>query len=398
MFSGSDFSSPSRSFSSGSHPRILLLMGTSHGYGRDLIDGVAQYLFEAGYRADFELRGHLEPLPSWVRKWKGNGVIVRHDRPETFRMLDEMGVPYLKLNCPDCPSDVDVDESALGRIAVGHFLERGIRNFAFFTQCDHYWTRRRRDGFREAVKNAGFESFVYERKKSDAAPFQAWNSAEKASFTKWLRSLPKPVGILASYDFHARQVLDVCYQEKISVPGEVAVLGVNNEEWFCRMQFPPLSSVVQCGRRAGYEAARLLCAKIEGKPLPKFPLLFPPSGVAMRRSTDLIAIEDEDVALALQILREKACSGLTIPQLVEEVGLSRRTLERKFQKYFGRTPGEESIRIRIQRAKEILSESDLPIGNIARRLGFCSHAYFNSVFRKELNCSPSEFRERFRIR
>lgn len=377
--------------------RILLLMGTSHGYGRDLIDGITQFLFESGYHADFELRGHLEPIPPWVRHWKGDGVIVRHNCPATFRMLEEMQIPFLKLNCPDCPSDLDVDEDALGRLALEHFQERGLKNFAFFTQCDHYWTQRRRDGFRRQVEAAGNVCFVFERHQTDTAPFPTWQKKEQQAFIHWLHELPKPVGILTSYDFHARQVLDVCENEGIAVPNEIAVLGVNNEEWFCRMQNPPLSSIIQCGKKVGYEAARMLCARIEGEPFPETPRLFSPAGVQMRQSTDLIAIEDEDVAQTLRILREKTCEGITIAEIVERIGLSRRTLERKFHQIYGRTLGEEMFQIRLKRAKELLGETDLPIGNVARRLGFCSHAYFNSFFQKAAGCTPGEFRAKFRV-
>ncbi|MDO4573692.1 MAG: DNA-binding transcriptional regulator [Planctomycetia bacterium] len=378
-------------------PRILLLMGTSHGYGRELIDGITQYLFESGYRADFELRGHLEPIPPWVKHWRGDGVIVRHNKPETFAMLERIGIPYVKLNCPDHPSDVDIDEEALGEMAATHFAERGIRNFAFFTQCDHYWTRRRRDGFRRAVEKRGAVFHLFERHRSDTPPFLTWNRRERRQFTTWLHELPKPVGVLASYDFHARQVLDVCQSEGVSVPNEIAVLGVNNEEWFCRLQTPPLSSIIQCGRKAGYEAARILCAKIQGGAIPALPLLFPPVGVSMRQSTDLVAIDDEDAAMALHLLREGACEGITIDEIVTRVGLSRRTLERRFKTQFGRTLGEEMLRIRLARAREMLCDSDLPVGNIARRLGFCSHAYFNHVFRQEFGETPSGCRERFQV-
>ncbi|MDO4585325.1 MAG: DNA-binding transcriptional regulator [Planctomycetia bacterium] len=377
--------------------RILLLMGTSHGYGRLLINGISQYLYEQGCHVDFELRGHLEPIPTWVKKWSGDGIIVRHHEQATFDMLEKMNIPYLRVNCPDHPSDLDVDEVALGRMAVEHFWERGVRDLAFFTQCDHYWTRRRRDGFVQAATERSLAYHLFERHAPDTAPFLTWSRKEQRRLVCWLHELPKPVGILTSYDFHARQVLEVCRQEGISVPESVAVLGINNEKWFCRLQNPPLSSIIQNGRKVGYEAARILCQKIEGKPIPKLPLLFPPVGVAVRRSTDLIAVKDEDMAQAFRLVRNHACEGLTIEKMVEEVGLSRRTLERKFKQAFGRTIGEELIHCRLERAKELLRDTDWPIGNIAMALGFCSHAYFIHVFRQRNHCSPSEYRAKTRI-
>ncbi|MDO4585031.1 MAG: DNA-binding transcriptional regulator [Planctomycetia bacterium] len=378
-------------------PRILLLMGTSHGYGRELIDGITQYWYEVGYQVDFELRGHLESLPDWVQDWEGEGIIVRHHQPETFAMLEKKGIPFIRLNCPDHVSDVDVDEMAVGEMAVEHFQERGLKHFAFFTQCDHYWTRRRRDGFAQAVKKRGGVCHVLERYHEDAAPFPTWERSFQKRFLEWLHELPKPIGMLVSYDFHARSVLEVCQSEGIAVPEEIAVLGINNEKWFCRLQNPPLSSLIQNSYKTGYETARILCNKIQGKEIPNFPVLFPPVGVCTRRSTDLIAVEDEDVADTLRWIRREACQGLTVERIVAEVGLSRRTLERKFQQAFGRTMKEEIHRVRMERAKELLLESRLPIGNVARSLGFCSHAHFVHIFRQQTGLTPSEFLRQFRV-
>ncbi len=374
-------------------PRVLLLMGTSHGYGRLLIDGITQYLYEHGCNVDFELRGHLEPIPPWVKNWRGDGIIVRHNAAKTFELLERMKIPYIRLNCPDHPSDIDVDEDALGELAVRHFMERGVQNFAFFSQCDHYWTQRRCDGFLRQVHRVGKECSVFVRPSADTAPFLTWEPKLQAKLIRWLHELPKPVGLLASYDFHARQVMEVCQSEGIAIPNEISVLGINNEEWFCRIQNPPLSSIIQNGLRAGYEAARLLCLKMEGKPLPPLPVLFPPIGVETRISTDLIAVQDEDAAEALRFIRREGTNGISIDEIVEHIGLSRRTLERKYRQEFGRTLGEDLMRIKIERAKTMLRETDFPIGNIAIQLGFCSHAYFIHVFRQISGVTPTEFRK-----
>lgn len=380
-------------------PRILLLMGTSHGYGRDLIDGISQYLYEFGCRVDFDFRGHREEIPSWVKDWRGDGIIVRHHLSSTFRLLDKMKIPYVKLNC-DCkevsPSDVDVDEEAICEMALSHFCERGLEHFAYFAECDQYWTQKRAEAFIHTVKKRGANPFVHIASAETIIPFNTWKPAEKKRLIHWLRDLPKPIGLLTAYDMHAKLILDICEEEGIAIPNEIAVLGINNEEWFCRIQRHPLSSIIQNAREAGYQAAKLICEKIEGKNIDSQPILIPPISVFARRSTDLIAVQDEDLVAAFRMIRENWGIGISIEDLVQEIGLSRRTLERKFRKQFGKSIGEEIIRLRMERARELLRETNLPIGNIARKLGFCSHSYFVHAFCKQTKETPGEYRIHFR--
>ena len=223
-------------------------------------------------------------------------------------------------------------------------------------------------------------------------PVCIWAKREQRELIEWLRSLPYPTGLMTAYDMHAKQVLELCQQEGIRIPDQIAVLGINNEEWFCRMQSPPLSSIIQNGKRTGYESSRLLLKMIRGAKLPKLPLLFPPIGVKTRQSTDLVAIPDEDIAQALRIIRQNTKDGVTINDVVDQVGLSRRTLERKFKKYYSRTIGEEIIHQRLAAAKELLRATDMPIGNICMNLGFCSHSYFVHLFRERIGVTPTEYR------
>ncbi|MDO5554202.1 MAG: DNA-binding transcriptional regulator [Planctomycetia bacterium] len=377
--------------------RVLLLLGTSHGYGRLLIDGIAQHLYECGCEADFDFRGHLEAIPSWIQDWHGDGIIVRHHLPETFDLLNRMAIPYVKLNCPEMPSDVDVDEDGVGETAISYFQERGFEHFAYFAQCNQYWTRRRRNGIVEAVRRIGRQCSVFVKESAMTMPVCVWPQREQDELVDWLQSLPKPVGLVTAYDMHAKQILELCQAHGIMVPDQIAVLGINNEKWFCRMQTPPLSSIIQNGKRTGYEASRLLLKMIRGEPLPKLPILFPPIGVETRKSTDLIATQDEDVAAAIKLIRNGSDIGLTVEEVVDSVGLSRRTLERKFKKQCGRTLGEEIIRHRIELAKDLLRTSDMPVGNISIRLGFCSHSYFVHLFRDRTGITPTDYRNSFKM-
>lgn len=374
--------------------RILLLMGTSHGYGRQLIDGATQYLYESGHRADFEFRGYDEPIPPWVREWKGDGILTRRGDTRTSAILRPLNVPVVTVSCLDEESDLTVDEDAVAALAVAHFQERGLQHFAYYTQCDLYWTQLREQAYVSAVERIGKKCHVFVRRTKTFVPWYGWKTSEKKRLAQWLDDLPKPVGLLAAHDLHAREILDFCQVESISVPGEVAILGTSNEAWFCRLPNPGLSSIIQDSRRLGYEAARILCAKIRGEPFPEMPLRFPPLGIETRGSTDVIAVNDEDMVQAKQLVREGAERGITVKEILEELQISRRTLERKYKATFGRTLAADIVTTRIERAKELLRETDWAVGNIARLLHFVSEVHFFHVFRREAGCSPLEYRQR----
>lgn len=367
-------------------------MGTSYGYGRQLIDGVTQYLYEEGHRADFEFRGYGESVPRWMEQWKGDGILLRNSDPSTLSMVKRKRVPCVTLSCLDRPSDLTVDEATVARMVLDHFEERGLRHFAYFAQCDLLWTRERRDALVDEATRRGRDCSVFVRPVPETTPLCGWEGSERNALIRWLRALPKPCGLLAAHDPHAAVILDLCREENIAVPHEIAVMGTSNEEWFCRMQNPPLSSVIQDGRAIGWRAAQILCDKILGRKIPRLPLLLPPVGIQKRPSTDLIAIEDEDMIRAKQLVRDHAAKGLTVQEIQETVLLSRRTLERKYKKTFGRTIGEDILAMRMEAAKEMLRETDLPASAIAARLNFTSDTNFYHIFRRQTGLSPKAYR------
>ena len=377
-------------------PRILLLVGTSYGFGRTLIDGVSQYVFEHGGLLDYGFRGHTEPIPSWLKRWEGDGVIVRHHMPQTFEILEEMQIPYVKLYCADTVSDIDTDEDALAAMAITYFQGRGHSHFAVFSQEGFLWASRRENAYLHYLKQHGIPCHVFHGPADMSKPFSTWHKQQQGSLIKWLQDLPKPIGLLAINDLYAKHVLDVCREHNISVPEEIAVLGVNNERWFCRLQNPPLSSIYNSGHESGYAAAQMLYRMIHGKKRPISQLLFPPVSIETRTSTDVIAISDPDLVTAAQYIRIHCDRPLLVTEVVQNVGLSRRTLERKYLKQFGRTLGHDITNLRMEKCCEYLRDTDIQVGLISKRLGFSSFGYFINIFRQHFGVTPSEYRRRFR--
>lgn len=191
-------------------------------------------------------------------------------------------------------------------------------------------------------------------------------------------------------------MLEACRRSGAAVPDEVAVIGVDNDEPLCAIAHPGLSSVWPDHLRVGYEAAALLDRMMSGHPPPTAPTYIPPRGVVTRRSTDVLAMQDREMAAAVRYIREYACEGRSLKEVAEHLTMSRSVLQRRFKKAVGRTVHEEMMRMRIARAQELLSESDLPISVVAEKAGFNHQEYMGVVFRTHLGQTPAKYRKRYR--
>jgi LacI family transcriptional regulator len=182
------------------------------------------------------------------------------------------------------------------------------------------------------------------------------------------------------------------------VPDEVAVIGVDNDRRLCELCDPPLSSVIPNSWKTGFEAAALLHRMMNGEQVGNEPRLITPLGVRTRQSTDVFAINDADIVAALKLIRSLACSGATVQEILKKIPMSRRVFESRFRKLLGRTPHAEIIRLRIERCRQLLSETDLPLSEVAQAAGFRHVEYLSVTFKREVGETPSAFRNRTRSR
>jgi LacI family transcriptional regulator len=177
------------------------------------------------------------------------------------------------------------------------------------------------------------------------------------------------------------------------VPDEVAVVGVDNAETFCELCNPPLSSVVPDAERIGFEAAALLDRLMAGNPAPKHSLLVEPLGVVTRQSSDVFAVEDPLVARAVRFIREQACQGIKVADVLGAVRCSRSVLERRFREHLGHSPQEELRAIQLRRVKELLTETDWTLPRIAEAVGLEHPEYLSVIFKRETGQTPGQFRQ-----
>jgi LacI family transcriptional regulator len=381
-------------------PDVALLIETSNAYARGILRGIRSYIREHRSWSIYvgeQRRG--EPAPHWLKRWHGDGIIARIETAAIAKAVVASRIPAIDVSAARHVPNllyVETDDAGIARLAADHLLERGFRHFGYCGDPRFNWSMWREEHFHQRITRAGFDCHVYRpsRNRRGTAP---WDR-ERAALGAWIRALPKPAGVMACYDIRGREVLDVCRQLGISVPDEIALIGVDNDELICDLPDPPLSSVIPDTRRTGYEAARLLDLLMAGQSELPLAHLIPPLGIAVRSSTDVLATDDADVSAAVRFIRTHAREGIKVEDVLRAVPLSRRILEARFEKLLGRTPHEEITRVQVERVKELLAETDLRLSVVAHRAGYKHVEYMSVVFKRETGLPPSQYRREVRRR
>jgi LacI family transcriptional regulator len=374
--------------------RVFVLVETTSGYSRGLLEGIGQYSHEhKEWSIFFEERGLEELPPRWLKSWRGDGIIARIANSNIRRQLNSVPVPRVELLGlqEDEPAKVHADNRAAGRMAAVHLMECGLRHFGYFAGGDPWWIANCREAFCEELKKKGFSCSVYRPPAKDKRILPRWHESQEASLIKWLLSLPQPCGVFCATD--ARIVIEFCRRLGISVPERMAILGEDDDPVVCNVSSPAVSAIDFGSKRIGYRAAALLDRMMAGAPAPKTVEWIAPLRVVPRQSTDVVAIEDDEMARALRFIRENACNGIDVDDVVEAACISRRALERRFRTIFNRTPKTEILRVRLEHATVLLSTTLLSVETIARRSGFSAFRHFAEVFQRETGMTPRAFRK-----
>lgn len=382
--------------------RVALLIESSRGYGRGLFLGVAKFVRQ---RHDWSVQSEewrwTDGPPAWLKNWDGDGVIARVETPEMARLIRRLGVPAVDLRGTVTGFDfplLDTDDRKVAELAAEHLMDRGFREFAFCGFAGANYSDKRRQWYRERLARAGFGCHIYNppqaRGKGETIQLEKRGLLFQENLLAWLKALPKPVGIMACNDIRGQQVLNLCLRAELIAPEEVAVIGVDNDETLCELSDPPLTSVAPDTLRIGYEAAALLQRMMEGQAPSKNPALIPPLGIVTRRSTEVLAMEDRRLAAGLRFIRERAFDRITMNEAARAAGMSRRVFERRFARQVGRTPKAEALRLRLERVKQFLTDTDWSLDEIAGRTGFKYGEYLHTVFTRKLGITPGKFRKR----
>lgn len=384
--------------------RLGLIYDARRAFDRKVMAGVAAWLKE---HQDFCL--HVEqnslhhPIPPNLASWDLDGIIANVDNQIVAKAVTASGLPAVGFGTgyrgyepePSTPYLFPSD-AGIANLAADHFAACGLHNFGY---CGYThsklsgWSKAREDAFAIRLAERGFTCSIWLEPKAETQP----GDSLQGGLAAWLRSLPKPAGVMAADDVQARRILEVCRAHGIAVPGEIAVIGVDNDELLCGLGMTALTSIEPGALRLGYEAAELLDGMMHGKKPAQLNVAIKPVGIMGRQSTESVIVRDRVVEKAMTIIQEGVSEGIRVSDVARAVAISRPSLERRFKKEFGETVHGMMRKVQLERAKRLVADSDLPLKQVAVSTGFRSVQYMTTLFRRTFGHPPAIYRQRARV-
>jgi LacI family transcriptional regulator len=370
---------------------VAVYIDTRDGPGRRRLHGVAQYAQRHGWRMML-IRRRGREAASEVARLRPQGIIAYVADRWIADVARRLKVPLVDtaLGDVEVPLVASLDSDVSGRLAAEHLLGLGLEHFAYCGVRGPVASKERRNCFAAHLAARGHKLHSYAQRVGEG-------ESRIEPLIRWLQELPKPVGVLTYDDKLGERVLTACRWGDLPVPGRVAVLGIGNDELMCEVSWPSLSSVSYPIHRLGFLAAEMLDQAICGQPIAEPRQRILPSGVEVRVSTDMLAVEDTMVQAAVRFLRAHAGEPIGVKHVARALDVSRRTLDRRFADRLGRTIHEELTAVRMQMARNLLTDGHLPVAQIALACGYTTAASFSRAFRQHTGCWPTDYRNEVRV-
>lgn len=375
------------------------MAGSSLTWREGLVRGIAQYAGERGNWHIYTAPEGAEHSVFFSKAYRWDGIIVRLTDPVYARRIARLGLPAVGIGSVRAPLNtlprVKVNDEKMAALAARHLLDNGFRNFAY---CGLQ---------KKTMEDRGLafaQQLAAQRQKcvffTDFAPRLAeasWQRRQQA-LVRWLKSLPKPAGIYTWNADVACELVEACGRVNLNIPENVAIVSADNDKMKCEFCVPRISATEIPTLQMGYAAAALLDQIMSGQPAPDGALQIDPTGrVIVRESSNTINLKDRDVHLAMQFIRERFAENLTVSDIADSVKVSRRWLERHFQKVMGHSPHAALKRVRLDAARRLLLETDWPLKRVAEACGFTSAPYLVRVITAETGITPEMYRTRFKF-
>jgi LacI family transcriptional regulator len=381
--------------------KILVLTDFSSGYSRRLLKGIIRYSREVGpwsfqrmplyYRMMYGENGVVE----FAKKWKADAIIAQL-RNVDIELLNALNIPIIVQNYNErnkAVSNLTGNYYETGVMAARFFQGKGFRNYAFYGYKNAIWSRERGLGYKEEVKRNGGKIHTFENKNPDNREW-VYNHERLG---KWLQSLSKPVALFACDDYYALQISETCNIYNINIPDEISLLGVDNDELLCNISNPPLSSIVLDVENGGYQAGKLLHKLINKEITEAFNIVVNPLYIEGRTSTEKYAVSDKHIQKILTYIDENYINPISVNDLVQQVPLSRRVLEKKFRQVTGNTLYNCIQDHKINQFIHLMLTTDQTLSEVALQSGFDNYKSVSRIFRKYKSVSPAEYRKQYRL-
>ena len=374
-------------------PRIAVLVDTSSGWGRRVIRGISSYVnAHRPWQLSIETYGRNEAM-HLKRGWQGEGVIARVKDKSLLNELLTFGKPVVNVSNIQLEGmpfpRVTTDPTDRAQRALDHFTERGFQHLAYYQTEELGFAKPYRDALAQAIKA---QKLTWHTFRSAQSKQNHCAETARRELHQWLKQLPKPVGILTWGASEGRHILNVCDAHQLKVPEQVAVLAADDDSLLCQVSSPSISAIRTPAQQIGFHAARILDGLLLGGPAPSEPLLLKQSIINTRQSTDALAVIDPLLSKAIHHIRQNYHRAIQVDEVAEAVQLSRRSLERRFKAAIGHPPAKEIQRVRLQRAQQLLRETNMSVVDVAAVCGYSSPEYMIGIFRKATGRTPINYR------
>ncbi len=380
--------------------RVAFVLDRTISYERDLIMGVVHYsdLFSTWDfflpATDFWQPDKRKPLLIELRNWQPDCILMNDN--QYVSEFKDWGIPLFVAPSKKLISgviNIIADDLKIGEIGARHFIDKGFMNLAFYGTNQIFWSRLRKERYKEMVISAGLHFYEF-----DALIKNNWYN-NYLHLSEWIKDLPKPVAIMACHDDFGIHLIEAAKINGFRIPQDVAILGVDNDEFICKLYDPQMSSIDQDPVNIGFKIGECIKSLIvDGNKPPEFI-----SGIdfhlVTRQSTDIFAVDDAQIIKALQFIKDNANSKpISVDAVVASTSISRRLLEIRFRKLLNRSILDEIKKVRIDSICGKLRSSNVPINEIAFKMGFNSVSTFSIYFKKDMKFTPLEYRKQFQTR
>jgi LacI family transcriptional regulator len=373
---------------------IIFIKSSDHAAYRKKQLGVLRYAYERGWNVQpVEPISSANDIKEIVNLWNPDGCIIDcGSGANDFDSRALKGVPavfldrqFKNMNAGD--SYIYHDSRASAAIATKELLFPDRKTYAYVHWSKYiHWDQERAETFRELIHLHGHEIIEFQPQSDISDTLNITRELRD-----WIVKLKKPIGIFAATDLTSARIASACGQCELSIPDDVTIIGIDNDEEICEHSKPSLSSIAPNYEKAGRLAAQTLERLMDGGPTER--KTYSPCGIVRRKSTRILTFTDRHVSDAVELIRKEACNGLTAQKALRAFPCSRRMAELRFRRATGHSPLEEIRDVRLAKAKDLLISSSYDIGAVAYYCGYASIAAFSKFFSSETKMSPSQWRK-----
>ena len=377
---------------------------------RGLSAGITQYVRSTGRLQLIAWPDTSIESLAFLKKQGCRGAIISIATSAQANQLLKIGMPIIAYSTVQDMGSVpfiSTDSKEVAQLAFEYLSNKQFTNYAFFGLTEARWTGERLKYFSDLVTRSGHKLHVFQGKPIHVANnlpsfAKLWIDTTlrqgQQDLIKWLEQLPKPVAILASCDILGCHLSYLVKEIGLSIPDDIAILGIDNNEALCNVCSPRLSSIALNLNKAGYDACELLDRIISGKEqLRGQKIKIQPMHVKERASTDIYAIDDPDVIKALKYIRSCSHEPMQVEDIARHVCISKRSLQMKFHQILNISIHDEIIHAHFLIARYLLLETDLSVEDIALQSGFHYSSNMRRAFQNITGMLPHKYRQIHRV-